>query len=110
MQALYQSNATKSMPKIIGIGKNYLQHVKEMGGSDIPKAPVLFLKPWSSLCYNPTKLSLPISKIHKVDHEIELGVMIGKTGINIPQEEAFNYIGGYFLGIDFSDRGIKRLT
>lgn len=70
MQALYQSNAAKSFPKIIGIGKNYLKHVKEMGGSEIPKAPVLFFKPWSTISYNPTKVHLPASKSHQVDHEI----------------------------------------
>jgi acylpyruvate hydrolase len=107
MQAIYQTNAVKAMPKIVGVGKNYLKHVKEMGGSDIPKAPVLFFKPWSSISYNPSKLSLPISKFNQVDHELELGIVISKTGSHISKEEAFNHIGGYFIGIDFSDRGMK---
>ena len=48
-------------PKIICVGKNYLEHAKEMGGTEVPKKPVIFLKPWSSLCINPSKLSLPIA-------------------------------------------------
>ena len=49
-------------------------------------------------------MNLPACKIHRVDHELELGVFISKAGSNIPKEEALSYIGGYFLGIDFTDR------
>ncbi len=66
MQALYQANALKPLPKIVAIGKNYIKHVKEMGGSEIPKAPVLFFKPWSTITYNPTKVHLPLAKVHKI--------------------------------------------
>lgn len=104
MKALYQSNVVKSFPKIVGVGKNYLKHVKEMGGTDIPKAPILFFKPWSSISYNPTKLHLPLSKINQIDHEVELGVIIGKSGKCISKGDAMSHVGGYFLGIDFSDR------
>src|SRR4051812_40657924 len=110
MQALYQSNAAKSFPKIIGIGKNYLKHVKEMGGNEIPKAPVIFFKPWSSICYNPNNVYLPLAKEHQIDHEIELGVLIAKAGSNISKENALKHVGGYFLGIDFSDRGTSVLN
>lgn len=107
---MYQSNALKAFPKIICVGKNYLKHVIEMGGAEIPKKPVVFTKPWTSLVYNPTKLHLPISKTHRIDHELELGVFISKGGSNIKKEDVSNHIGGYFIGIDFTDRGkdIKR--
>jgi hypothetical protein len=39
-----------------------------MGGAELPTKPVLFLKPWSSLNYQPTQLHLPASKLHKIDH------------------------------------------
>jgi acylpyruvate hydrolase len=102
---LYQSNATKVFPKIIGIGKNYIKHVQEMGGVDVPKTPMIFLKPWTTVTYMPKQVHLPAAKIHRVDHELELGVFISKAGSNIKKEDAFSHIGGYFLGIDMSDRG-----
>lgn len=103
----FQSVVTKSFPKIIGIGKNYLKHVKEMGGTDVPTSPVLFFKPWSSLNFNPSTLSLPIATQHRVDHELELGVFIKKGGKNISKESALQHVGGYFIGIDFSDRSTE---
>jgi acylpyruvate hydrolase len=87
------------------VGKNYLKHVKEMGGNEVPTTPVIFLKPWSTVNYNPKTLALPSSAVHRVDHELELGVYIAKTGKNITKEEAMSHVGGYFIGIDFTDRG-----
>ena len=102
---LYQANAIKSFPKILAIGKNYMKHVVEMGGTEAPKTPVVFLKPWSSLNYVPKQVCLPSAKIHRIDHELELGVFISKGGSNISKENAMNHVGGYFIGIDFTDRG-----
>jgi 2-keto-4-pentenoate hydratase/2-oxohepta-3-ene-1,7-dioic acid hydratase in catechol pathway len=71
----------------------------------VPTTPVIFLKPWSSVNYNPKSLALPSSAIHRVDHELELGVLISKTAKNVTKEEAMAHVGGYFIGIDFTDRG-----
>ena len=65
---LYQTNAIKSFPKIIGIGKNYLKHVKEMGDTEVPSKPVVFMKPWSTVSYMPKTLHLPHTKNHRIDH------------------------------------------
>lgn len=102
---LFVNNATKIFPKVVCVGKNYLKHVKEMGGAQVPASPVVFLKPWSTVNYNPKILALPSSAFHRVDHELELGVFINKTGKNITKELAKAHIGGYFIGIDFTDRG-----
>ena len=53
---------TKSAPKIIAVGKNYLKHAIEMGGTDVPKEPLIFIKPWSSLVYAPKQLNLSQNK------------------------------------------------
>lgn len=66
----YQLNALKAFPKILCVGKNYLKHVKEMGGSEVPSSPVIFSKPWSSVSYNPASLSLAFSTVHRIDHEL----------------------------------------
>jgi 2-keto-4-pentenoate hydratase/2-oxohepta-3-ene-1,7-dioic acid hydratase in catechol pathway len=67
------------------------------------------LKAWSSLAYNPKQLSLEIANTHRIDHELELGVFIKKGGVNIPIKDAMSHVGGYFIGIDLTDRGIKIL-
>ena len=64
---------------------------------------MIFLKPWSTLIHSPNKLSLPSSISQQVIHEVELGVMIGKTGKNIQKSEAMSYIHGYFLALDMTN-------
>lgn len=76
----------------------------------MPDQPIIFLKPWSSINYQPTKLSLPIAATHKIDHEVELGVFISKGGSHIKKEDAMAYVGGYFLAIDWTDRGSSNFT
>jgi 2-keto-4-pentenoate hydratase/2-oxohepta-3-ene-1,7-dioic acid hydratase in catechol pathway len=63
------------------------------------------MKPWSSVTYNPNKVVLATSKVHRIDHELELGVYISKAGSKISKEDALQHVGGYFIGIDFTDRG-----
>ena len=81
----FKDLVTKQLPKIMCIGKNYIKHVNEMGGTEPPKEPIVFLKPWSSLIYNPESVNLPRAKDHKIDHEIELGVFFNKSGKNIKE-------------------------
>ena len=97
---------SKSAPKIIAVGKNYLKHAIEMGGTSVPKEPLIFLKPWSSISYAPKRLNLSQSgRSNEVHHEIELGVVIGKTGYQIKKGDAHNFIKGYILALDLTDRG-----
>ena len=81
----YKDLVTQQLPKIMCIGKNYIKHVKEMGGEQPPSEPIVFLKPWSSLIYNPKTISLPRAKDHRIDHEVELGVFFKKGGKNIKE-------------------------
>ena len=83
MQKGYLDLVKQSVPKIVCVGKNYIKHVIEMGGTEIPEVPMLFIKPWSSLALAPVALSLPICLKHQIDHELELGVFIKKGGSNI---------------------------
>ena len=62
--------------KIIGIGSNYRRHIEEMGRS-IPTVPKVFLKPPSALIGNGDAIEIPPGTA-RVDHEAELGVVIGK--------------------------------
>ena len=91
--------------KIIGVGRNYKAHAAEMG-SPPPTEPVLFLKPTTSYVTQGSPIIYPklSSNLH---HEVELGVVIGRCGKNIPVEEAMQYIGGYVLAIDMTARDLQ---
>ncbi|MBS1271107.1 MAG: putative protein YcgM [Candidatus Marinimicrobia bacterium] len=88
------------------VGKNYLPHIQEMQ-SKIPDAPVIFLKPSSALVKPDTVLKFPMEK-GVVHHEVEIVLLIGKTGRRINKEDAWSYIAGYALGVDFTLRQIQR--
>ncbi|ELT94207.1 hypothetical protein CAPTEDRAFT_176411 [Capitella teleta] len=87
--------------KIIGIGKNYSEHAKEMGSS-VPSEPVVFLKPTTAYLTEGNPILLPLN--NDVDHEVELGVVIGKPGKDISESSAMSHVGGYVLALDMSNR------
>ncbi|KAI8058388.1 hypothetical protein BDF22DRAFT_739795 [Syncephalis plumigaleata] len=89
--------------KIVAIGRNYSEHAKELGNA-IPKAPFFFLKPTSSYVTSPGKIEIPKGCI--VHHEVELGVVIGKTGRDIPAVEANQYVAGYVLADIVKKKGL----
>lgn len=88
--------------KILCLGKNYAEHVKEFGGS-VPTSPIIFLKPPTAIIENGDDIILP-SLSHNVHHEVELTVLIGKTGKNIPRSDAMHYVAGYGIGLDMTMR------
>ncbi|CAH0491762.1 unnamed protein product [Peronospora farinosa] len=92
--------------KIIAIGKNYEAHAREMGAASAPKDPVLFLKPTTSYVRNGGSVLLPPG-IGQVHHEVELGVVIGKTGKDIDENVSMDYVAGYALAIDMTARDLQ---
>ncbi|RKP25262.1 hypothetical protein SYNPS1DRAFT_15920 [Syncephalis pseudoplumigaleata] len=90
--------------KIVAIGRNYSEHAKELGNA-IPKAPFFFLKPTSSYVTSPGRIEIPKGCI--VHHEVELGVVIGKPGRDIPAVEASQYVAGYVLAVDLTARNLQ---
>ena len=91
--------------KIIGVGRNYKSHAIEMGYTH-PIEPVLFLKPTSSYVTQGSPIVYP--KLSSCLHyEVELGIVIGRSGKNIPVTEALQYVGGYVLAIDMTARDIQ---
>jgi 2-keto-4-pentenoate hydratase/2-oxohepta-3-ene-1,7-dioic acid hydratase in catechol pathway len=89
--------------QILCIGLNYRDHAIE-GGKAIPTEPVLFAKFPNTLIAHGDPIV--ISKANqKVDYEAELVIVIGKKGKHIPNDKsAFDYVGGYTVGHDVSDR------
>ena len=95
--------------KIIGIGKNYLEHVEEMQdvtGGDAPKEPLLFLKPNTSVI-GPDDAIVRPSISERVEFEGELAVVIGAVAKEIPEERALEVVYGFTCANDVSARDLQ---
>jgi len=92
--------------KIICIGRNYVEHAKELG-NDVPKVPLIFLKPPSSIINPGDAIVLP-PQSQQVEHEGELVAVIGKRGRNITIEQARSHILGYTIGNDITARDLQK--
>ncbi|CAL4928218.1 unnamed protein product [Urochloa decumbens] len=94
--------------KIIGVGRNYVAHAKELG-NPVPKEPVLFLKPTSSFLHAgastaPIEIPQPLESLH---HEVELAVVISRRGRDVPEASAMDFVGGYALALDMTARDLQ---
>ncbi|MEI6474916.1 MAG: fumarylacetoacetate hydrolase family protein [Planctomycetota bacterium] len=97
-------------PAILAIGKNYADHVAEMGGK-APDALVMFMKNPSSVCADGDAIVIPsICDEHgpQVDFEGELAVIIGRTCKDVPESQAMSVIGGYAVANDVTARWWQR--
>jgi 2-keto-4-pentenoate hydratase/2-oxohepta-3-ene-1,7-dioic acid hydratase in catechol pathway len=92
--------------KIICVGRNYVEHAKEHG-AEVPKTPLIFLKPPSSIL-NPGETILLPPQSKQVEHEAELVIVIGKRGRNITPEAARDYVYGYTIGNDVTARDLQK--
>ncbi|MCS7004697.1 MAG: fumarylacetoacetate hydrolase family protein [Cytophagales bacterium] len=88
--------------KIICVGLNYIDHAKE-SGMEVPKQPLIFFKATSAICGPNDNLIIPKNSV-KTDWEVELGVVIGKKASHVSVENAYDYIAGYVLHNDYSER------
>lgn len=92
----------KRPSKLICIGLNYAKHAEE-SGMEVPKEPVLFFKATSAIVGPNDDLIIPKNS-KKTDWEVELGVVIGKKASYVSEEEAMDYVAGYVLHNDYSER------
>jgi len=94
--------------KIVCIGKNYSLHAIEMGGKT-PSKPIIFLKPSTSYVTEGNAIKVPIG-CKELHHEVELGVIIGRKGVNIKESEAMDYVGGYTVSLDMTARDMQSIA
>lgn len=87
------------------IGRNYAEHARELGNA-LPQAPVVFLKPASSLVGDGAVIAWP-AEIGAVHHEVELVVAIGRGGSRIGRDAALAHVAGYAVGIDLTARDLQ---
>jgi len=92
--------------KIVCVGRNYIEHAKELG-NEAPKVPLIFLKPPSSVINPGDAIILP-PQSQQVEHEAELVAVIGKRGRSIMSENARDYILGYTVGNDVTARDLQK--
>jgi len=88
--------------KILGVGRNYGEHAKEVGGPKLA-APRIFLKPSSSVCGPGAVVRIPPS-VTKPDWEAELGVVIGRRAWQVEEGRALEHVAGYTVLNDVSAR------
>ncbi|CAL8481633.1 fumarylacetoacetate hydrolase family protein [Caballeronia sp. S22] len=91
--------------KLVCVGLNYSDHAKESGMA-IPTEPVLFMKATSSITGPDDDVLIPPGA-QKVDWEVELGVVIGKEARYVSREDALDYVAGYCVVNDVSERAYQ---
>ena len=92
--------------KIVCVGRNYVEHANELG-NEIPKEPLIFLKPPSSLIANGEAIVYP-AITENLHFEGELGIVIGKRAKHVKAADAFDYIYGYTCVNDVTARDLQR--
>jgi 2-keto-4-pentenoate hydratase/2-oxohepta-3-ene-1,7-dioic acid hydratase in catechol pathway len=94
--------------KVVCVGKNYADHVKEMNSGEAPKEPLLFLKPSTSVIGPGDAIRIPAGSTN-VHHEAELAVVIGARGArNVSPEQALASVFGYTIGNDVTERDMQK--
>ena len=92
--------------KIIAIGFNYVNHAAELA-VELPTEPLVFMKATSALT-GPFDSVIQPRNAHKLDYESELVIVIGRRAQYLSEEDVFDYIAGYTVGHDVSERAFQR--
>lgn len=91
--------------KIFCVGRNYVDHAKELGNA-IPEEPVIFMKPKSALLKANSPFYYPEFS-NELHYEIELVLRIAKNGKYVPEKQADKYVDAITVGIDFTARDVQ---
>jgi 2-keto-4-pentenoate hydratase/2-oxohepta-3-ene-1,7-dioic acid hydratase in catechol pathway len=94
---------------VIAIGLNYAKHAAETAAiGEEPKPPTVFSKAITSITGPHADISIDPAVSEEIDWEVELGVIIGKAGVNIARADAFDHVFGYTVINDVTARDIQR--
>ncbi len=91
--------------KIVCVARNYAEHARELG-NPVPDRAVLFIKPASSILADGGTVVVPPYS-NDCHHELELAVLIGRTGKDIPAGEALAFVAGYGVALDLTLRDVQ---
>ena len=92
--------------RIYCVGRNYADHVREMGGNPDREPPIFFAKPADAVVPNNARIPYP-SRTKNFHHEIELVIAIGKGGRDIAVAQALEHVFGYAVGNDLTRRDLQ---
>jgi 2-keto-4-pentenoate hydratase/2-oxohepta-3-ene-1,7-dioic acid hydratase in catechol pathway len=92
--------------KLIAVGLNYADHIAEMKRTTLGTPLIWFKSPGSLLSQN-GKIEIAFPE-HQTDFEVELAVVIGKPAKSVPAEDALDFVFGYTIGLDISDRDLQK--
>ena len=92
--------------KIVCVGRNYREHAKELG-NEVPAEPLIFLKPPSSVVWEGEAIVLPKAS-SRVEHEGEIGVVVGKTLIRVSEDDAARGIRSIVAVNDVTARDLQK--
>ncbi len=116
-QGQYALRAPYTNPprNILCTGINYVEHLHELVRpleveQKLPEFPFIFTKPCTAIAHPYASIDGHASETEKYDYEVELAVIIGKQGKDIPMEEALSYVFGYSIINDLSARDLQRRT
>lgn len=99
------STKTIQVGKIFCVGRNYAAHAQEMN-AETPETPVIFLKPSTAILHDGGEVVLPpVSK--ELHYEVEMVVLLGRSGKNIDAAMALDYVSGYAVGLDMTLRDVQ---
>src|SRR5207244_7307551 len=92
--------------KLVAVGLNYADHIAEMKRTPLG-APLIWFKAPSSLLPHNRQIEIAFPD-HQTDFEVELAVVIGATAKNVPAERSLDFVFGYTIGLDISDRDLQK--
>jgi len=92
--------------KIVCVGRNYLEHARELG-NDVPERPLIFLKPPSSLIGGGEAIELPRESA-QVEHEGEIAVVIGRRARRVAEGDAWSHVAGIAPLNDVTARDLQK--
>jgi 2-keto-4-pentenoate hydratase/2-oxohepta-3-ene-1,7-dioic acid hydratase in catechol pathway len=100
-------NETLNLPlgKVVCVGRNYAEHAKELG-NEIPDAPILFIKPATSVVSLENGFSIPQDQ-GSVHHEAEIALLISKQAKNIPADNAWDFASHVSVALDLTLRDVQ---
>jgi 2-keto-4-pentenoate hydratase/2-oxohepta-3-ene-1,7-dioic acid hydratase in catechol pathway len=102
------SSSRVRIGKIICLARTYKEHAREMN-TVVTEDPLLFLKPTSSVIFDHETIIIP-KRSQCLHHEVELGIILGKKGKHISEENARQYILGYLVALDITARDIQAVA
>jgi len=97
------SGALFPVRRIYCVGRNYVEHIREMKEGDERDPPFFFQKPRDAIVPSGARLPYPVGTAD-FQHEIELVIAIGRGGRSIPEASALDHVYGYAIGIDLTRR------